>query len=186
MGRRGRYTVQFRRRREGRTDYRKRIALLKSGKPMLIVRKSNKYVFGQIALFDLKGDKIIVHAHSNELKKFGWPFALKNLPAAYLTGLLLGVRAKKAGYEIAIPNLGMQRKAMKGILFAFLKGAKDAGLQVPLGEEAIPDESRIKGEHIAAYFKQNRNHFKGYESSGIDATQMPQIFEQVKEKILKE
>jgi len=38
-------------------------------------------------------------------------------------------------------------------VFAALKGAVDAGLKVPHSESILPDESRIKGEHIAAYAK---------------------------------
>ena len=37
-----RHKVPFRRRREGRTDYRHRAALLRSGVPRAVVRKSNK------------------------------------------------------------------------------------------------------------------------------------------------
>ncbi|MGM0388528.1 MAG: 50S ribosomal protein L18, partial [Natrinema limicola] len=37
-----RYKVPMRRRREVRTDYHQRLRLLKSGKPRLVARKSNK------------------------------------------------------------------------------------------------------------------------------------------------
>ena len=39
-----RYAVKFRRRREGKTDYKKRLNLLKSELPRFIVRISNKYI----------------------------------------------------------------------------------------------------------------------------------------------
>ena len=35
------FKVKFRRRRELKTDYRKRLAMLKGNKPRLVVRKSN-------------------------------------------------------------------------------------------------------------------------------------------------
>ncbi|MDK2384746.1 MAG: 50S ribosomal protein L18, partial [Candidatus Korarchaeota archaeon] len=38
MARSARYKVRFRRRREGKTDYKKRLALLKSGLPRMVVR----------------------------------------------------------------------------------------------------------------------------------------------------
>src|SRR6266568_3178304 len=43
-----RYSVPFRRRREGRTDYKLRRALVRSGKPRAVVRVTNKYVYVQI------------------------------------------------------------------------------------------------------------------------------------------
>ena len=42
------YKVSFRRRREKKTDYAKRLALVKSGKFRLVVRKSNSDTYAQI------------------------------------------------------------------------------------------------------------------------------------------
>ena len=39
-----RYSVKFRRRREGKTNYKKRLAFVKSDLPRLVVRRSNKYL----------------------------------------------------------------------------------------------------------------------------------------------
>lgn len=38
-------------------------------------------------------------------------------------------------------------------VFAVLKGATDAGLNVPHDEEILPSDERIKGQHIASYAK---------------------------------
>ena len=62
-----RYRVPFRRRREGKTNYHKRLALLKSGKPRLVVRKTLNHHVAQIVLYDPKGDRTIVSAHTREL-----------------------------------------------------------------------------------------------------------------------
>ena len=66
-----RYVVPHKRRREGKTDYRKRLKLLKSKKPRLVVRKSLKHVRAQIIKYSPKGDETLVSATSEELKKFG-------------------------------------------------------------------------------------------------------------------
>src|SRR5713101_5927807 len=80
-----RYSLPYRRRREGKTDYKLRRALVKSGKPRAVVRLSNKYVTVQITDATLTGDIVRASASSRELPKLGWKGALGNLPAAYLT-----------------------------------------------------------------------------------------------------
>ena len=57
-------SVPFRRKREGRTDYKKRLAMLKSGKARLVVRKTLKNIYAQIIKYDAKGDIIIASACS--------------------------------------------------------------------------------------------------------------------------
>ena len=54
------YRVPFRRRREGKTDYRKRLKLLLSRKPRLVVRKSLNNIIAQIVEYDEKGDRVVV------------------------------------------------------------------------------------------------------------------------------
>lgn len=143
-----RYHVKFRRRRENRTDYRKRLKLLKSGEPRAIVRKTLNNTIVQIALYDEIGDKIVSSAISSELKKFGWKFSTKSVPAAYLTGYLAGKRAMKNNIESAVLDIGMQRPTKGGRVFAALKGMLDAGLEIPHSEEVLPDEDRIMGKHL--------------------------------------
>ena len=45
------HRIKFRRKREGKTDYRKRLKLLLGGKPRLVVRKSLKNITAQIAVY---------------------------------------------------------------------------------------------------------------------------------------
>ena len=89
------YVTQFRRRREGKTNYKKRLAMLKSGSHRLVVRKTNQHVMVQLIEYNPKGDKTIVHVNSKILENLGWKAGKKSVPAAYLTGLLAGTKAKE-------------------------------------------------------------------------------------------
>lgn len=96
------FQTKYRRRREGKTDYRQRHKLItqdknkyKSPKYRLVVRFSNKYVLCQIVYAEIIGDKVLCSAHSRELAKYGLKTGLKNYSAAYCTGLLLARRLLK-------------------------------------------------------------------------------------------
>jgi len=95
-----RFQTKFRRRREGKTDYRARKRLCAQSKDKynspryrLVVRYSNKYVQCQIVYAEMNGDKVVCSAHSSELRNYGINFGLKNFSASYATGLLLARRA---------------------------------------------------------------------------------------------
>ena len=94
-----RFQVKYRRRREGKTDYRARRQMVlqdktKFGAPKyrLVVRLSNKDVITQIVHAKTAGDDVIASAYSHELKDYGIPVGLTNYAAAYATGLLLARR----------------------------------------------------------------------------------------------
>jgi large subunit ribosomal protein L18 len=89
-------------------------------------------------------------AHSKELAEFGWKNATANLPAAYLTGLLCGLRGTKKGVKTAILDIGLCPSIAGSKTYAALKGAIDAGLKIPADEVIFPDPKRISGEHIKA------------------------------------
>ena len=91
-------TVSYRRKREQKTDYTKRMQLLVSRKPRVVVRITNKHIIAQLVEFTTSGDKVLVGVNSSDLKEQGWLYSCKNIPAAYLTGLLLGKAAQKKGY----------------------------------------------------------------------------------------
>lgn len=141
--------IPYRRKREGRTNYKKRLNLLISGTHRIVVRKTNKNIVLQIVDYDEKGDKVLVTANSSELKKYGWDHATGNLPAAYLTGMLAAKKSLKKNVKSAIVDLGLQIPAKGSRLFAAVKGAVDGGLQINCSEEAFPKEERIKGTHMA-------------------------------------
>jgi len=99
-----RFQTKYRRRREGKTDYRARKRLVTQAKNKfntpkyrMVVRLSNRYCYTQIVWATLKGDKILCQATSMELQKYGLPgdFGLKNWTACYATGLLLARRVLK-------------------------------------------------------------------------------------------
>ena len=163
------YLMSHRRRREGKTDYQKRLRLLKSGEPRLVVKKSLKYISAQVTEFNGKGDKVLATATSRELKKLGWDFACDNLPAAYLTGLLIGKKSLDKKINDAVLDSGLYPSVRGSRIYAVVKGAKNAGLNVPVDEKILPSEERIKGEHIAISEK-----FKS----------LPSEFEKIKGKII--
>jgi large subunit ribosomal protein L18 len=146
------YRVAFRRRREGRTDYKRRLALLKSQQPRVVVRRSLTNVRVQVVRYEATGDKVLASADGRELQALGLQGTSgKSLPAAYLTGLLAGQRAKQAGVEQAVLDLGRNTPHKGGRIFAALKGVVDAGIDVPHDEDVLPDEDRIKGGHIEGF-----------------------------------
>jgi len=179
-----------RRRREGLTDYRKRLKLVKSGLPRLVIRKTNRYIIVQVIKSKMGGDETLITVTSKKLAEYGWRASFKNTPAAYLTGLLAGMLAKKKGVEKAIVDIGLHRAVKGSKVFAAVKGFIDAGLEVPAGEEIFPDEDRIKGIPIKEYYK-------SLKESGVETIQFSKSdeqvymnlddhFSQVKERILKE
>lgn len=148
-----RYFVPFRRRREGKTDYYQRTRLVVSDVPRMVVRKTNRHIIVQLVTAEMDGDRTLVAANSAELEKYGYKGSTSSTPAAYLTGMLFAVKAKKAQHESAILDIGLNRATPGARVFAALKGAVEAGLAIPHGEEILPSDERAKGAHIAAYNK---------------------------------
>lgn len=132
------YKVLKRRRREGRTNYQKRLGMVKSGLPRMVVRRSNRYVTVQFINFDPLGDRTLLNVTGPTLaKKFNWQ-AKRNVWSAYLTGLYAGTLAKKAGVSDFILDSGMYTASAGNIVFAALKGALDSGLKTNFEEDKIP------------------------------------------------
>jgi large subunit ribosomal protein L18 len=149
MAHSARYRVKPRRRREGRTDYRKRLALLKSGKPRAVVRKSLKHIRIQIVEYKEGGDNIIASGFSKELvSKYNWKHSTSSTPAAYLTGLMAGKKAIKQGVSECILDIGRYPPVTGSKVFACQKGLIDAGLKCPFSEKKIPNEDRLIGKHL--------------------------------------
>ena len=185
-----RYALPYRRRREGKTDYKLRRALVKSGKPRAVVRLSNRYVTVQITDATVTGDIVRASATSRELPKLGWKGALGNLPAAYLTGALAARRATVKGVKEAILDLGLKGPTKGSKLFAVLKGLADAGLAVPHSPERLPPMERIGGAHIATYAKSlageqdvYKKRFSAYLSRGLKPEELSGHFEGVRKNI---
>ena len=142
-------TILYRRRREGKTDYSKRLKLLLARKPRLTVRLTNRKIIAQLIEFNPQGDKILVAVDSLALKEQGWNHSFRNLPAAYLTGLLIGKKVLEKKISEAILDSGFKSVLKKGVLTSFLKGVIDAGVNIPHGDDKIfPPEDRLAGKHI--------------------------------------
>ncbi len=180
------FTTPFRRRKQGKTNYKKRLSMLKSTLPRLVVRKTNKYIIAQLIEFNPKGDKTMVHANSKDLEKFGWKAGKKNLPAAYLTGLLAATKAKKAKIDKAILDIGFAMPKRKGWWSSALLGARDAGLAIKAGEEALPTNDRTSGKHIELFAKTpaGKKAFSKVRKK-TNPENLTEEFEKVKQKIMK-
>ncbi|MCJ7559725.1 50S ribosomal protein L18 [Candidatus Bathyarchaeota archaeon] len=191
MARGSNYCVPLRRRREGKTDYHARKALVLSGKPRLVARSTLKNVTVQIIVAKPHGDEVLAAAHSRELKKkYGWKAPTGNVPAAYLTGLLCGLKAKTKGVSEAILDIGLVAPTKGSKVFATLSGVLDAGVDVPHAEEKIVKE-RTKGEHIANYGKSLGSgsesysaKFSKYLEQELSPEKVPEYFAKVKADII--
>ena len=142
---------QYRRRKSGETDYRRRLKLLKSGQARAVVRISNTRAVCQIVTWDKDGDVVKLSTTGDDLvSKYGWPESnsRKNVPASYLTGFALGKSAIASGIDEAVLDIGLAASSSGSRVFAALNGMIDAGLEVPHADSVLPSEERINGEHI--------------------------------------
>lgn len=179
-----RYRVAPRRRRENKTDYRKRLKLLLSGMPRVVIRRTSRHMLVQIIEYKTDGDIVIASAHSKNLNKLDWKGSTSNTSAAYLTGLMCGINAKKKGIKMAILDMGLSLKSPS--IFAALKGVLDSDLNVPCDKKILPDEKRIRGEHVASYassLKDKKKRFSKYFERGLDPSDLPKHFTTVVSKI---
>ena len=153
-----------RRRRENKTDYGKRVGLLKSGSPRIVFRKSNRYIVAQYVTSKQAQDKIEFGVVSKDLIALGWPKensgSLKSIPAAYLTGLLMGKKIQEKKLENPIIDFGMNRMLYKTKTYAFLKGVIDSGIEIESREEIFPEEDRLQGKHLKEDFSSKFNEIK--------------------------
>ncbi|MBI5681216.1 MAG: 50S ribosomal protein L18 [Methanobacterium sp.] len=186
-----RYKVAFKRRREGKTDYGARLRLIDLEKARMVVRITNNHVIAQIIKVAPEGDETIISAHSNELKQMGWLGSTKNSSAAYLTGFLCAKKALKDDVDTAVLDIGLKSPTKGTKVFAVLKGAVDAGLNIPHGDSVLPTDERIRGEHVAQYAeslseKELNEKFSQYIKNGLSPKDLPDHFEKIKQKISEE
>lgn len=188
MAQGSRYKVAFKRRKEGKTNYGARLKLIELDKLRLVVRITNNHVIAQIVKVAPEGDETVISAHSNEIKKMGWLGSTKNTSAAYLTGFLCGKKALKGGIDEAILDIGLRSPTKGTNIFAVLKGAVDAGLNIPHGIAILPSDERITGEHVAQYAESLtdadlKKKFSGYIKNGLSPKDLPDHFGKIKQKI---
>jgi large subunit ribosomal protein L18 len=184
------YKVKFRRRRDGKTDYYRRRRLLLSRKPRLVVRKTNTKVIVQFIKANVIGDSTVASALSTELVSHGLSSGTGNMPAAYLTGMLAGLRAKARGIDSAVLDIGLIPPVKGSKIYAVLKGVLEAGLDIPHNPEALPDDDRTAGKHIVdafQYFSESSKETPMFSIVGKKKTNITSIqkkFETVKKALL--
>lgn len=145
---RANYVVPFRRKREHKTDYAKRLRLLKSRTPRVVVRRSNYQMTIQLVEYNPVGDKILRTVVSSSLKADGWNHSFKSIPASYLAGVKAGLDFKGHAKK-AVLDIGMHTPHKGSRLFAVLKGLVDAGFDVSHSDSVFPSEDRLSGKHIS-------------------------------------
>ena len=149
-----RLRTQKKRRREAKTDYKLRLNLLKSEKPRIVIRRTNKYFIVQVVESHEAQDKILSTTTSKDLLKNGWDKkyegSLKSIPAGYLTGLLVAKSLEKGDYII---DLGMTRTIAGNRSYSVVKGLIDGGAKINANEKVFPKEERLNGEHTKEEIK---------------------------------
>lgn len=186
------YTLSYRRKKLGLTDYRVRLRLIKSKKTRLVVRKYINSIIVQLVNYNPKGDLVLRSINSKILKHYGWNYNPCNLPSAYLLGLIIGLEAKKLNIKEAVFDIGLNASVKGSLLYSLLKGALDSGLIVPHDKIILPSEDRIKGKHIEDYYftlsKEGaiNKQFSKYLKNDSNPADITKNFEEVKLKILSE
>jgi len=171
-----------------KTNYRKRAAVIIGRHSFVTVRVTDQNVSTQVIKTTPTGDLVIASAHSHELAKHGWKGATNNLPACYLTGLLLGKKALEKGTGKAVLYIGKEHFTTR--VAACAKGIADSGVDIPISEESVPPEARIAGQHIADYANSLKSDEREYSSrfsallkNGLKPEDYPAHFEEVRAKI---
>lgn len=183
------YTVSYKRKRLGLTDYKSRLNLISSRKTRLVIRRYLNKLIIQLVNYNSKGDKVLISLDGNELRKYGWKYHLGNLPSAYLLGLIAGLEAKKIKIKEAVLDIGLIESLKGSSIYSALKGAVDSGLTVPHGKEILPNEDRVNGKHVMDYYnslsqdKKNKI-FSKYLKNNVNPANIVKDFQEIKSKIL--
>ncbi len=184
------YISTLKRIREGKTDYRKRKAILVGKHVFASIRISNENVIVQITKAEVKGDRVLASAHTRELLKYGWKGSRKSMPACYLVGLLAGKKAKAKGIDSCIIYTGL--RGFTSRIAACTKGLIDAGLNIPVDADSLPSEDMIMGKHIVDYANLLKSHdtnvyntrFSALIARGLKPEDYIEHFKDVKDNIL--
>lgn len=137
----------LRRRREGRTDYGRRLKLLTSRKIRCVVRLTERNSIVQMVEYRETKDFVRTGATSRELTRFGWDRGTSSVPAAYLAGYLSGKKALAIEIREAILDFGFVNPRDNERVRACARGLIDSGIEIPFNLEV--DEERIKGKHTS-------------------------------------
>jgi len=165
-----------------------------------VVRITNTRVICSVVKAFIDGDRVVAYADSSELKEYGVNFGLSNHFAAYATGFLCGRRAlqTKGLDSIYEPNtnigeytvtedkddehraykvfldIGLARASKGANVFIAMKGASDAGLQIPHSESKFYGYTKEKGLdatelHDRIFMKKNVEYMKNLKENDDEA-----------------
>lgn len=177
------YRVGLKRRRLGRTDYRRRTRYLISGLPRLVIRRSNAHYLAHVVVAREEGDLTVASAHSREVVgDYGWLGHTGSAASGYLTGYLCAKRAAKAGVDEAILDAGLLIPEAGSNVYATLKGAIDGGLKVPCDDGILPKMGRIRGDDLAKAAQEDESVLR-FRKKGLDATSLPTHFDEVVQRM---
>lgn len=181
---------KYRRKEEGKTDYAKRLNLLKSGKPRLVIRKKLNNIIIQFIEYTPDGDKTISTFTKKNIEQLGWKAHGGNRSSAYLIGLFAGLKTKSKIKE-CILDLGLQASIKGASLYAALKGILDSEIKVACSEEILPKEELIIGSNIGTYAKKlsqdkekYEKQFSKYLKNNLKPENFEEHFKEIKNKIL--
>jgi large subunit ribosomal protein L18 len=183
--------MKFRRRREAKTDYKSRLAIVSGGLDRIVIRKTSRTLVSQVSRYSEKGDVTLAQANSSELAAFKWP-ARSNRPTAYLLGLLLAKKIKADGKfkdgEFVL-DIGLSAPVKNSIPFVFAKGCVDGGMNLRNGIKIEENVYNCSDSKYAKELKEKdpekyQKQYSEYIKAGVDATALGSIFKQAKELIL--
>ncbi|KAG9138560.1 hypothetical protein Leryth_012895 [Lithospermum erythrorhizon] len=190
-----RYQVKFKRRREGKTDYRARTRLINQDKNKyntpkyrFVVRFTNKDIIAQIVSASITGDMVLASAYAHELHS-----TLK---------LVLQTRCSQ---RFIVLNFNYLSEIGSHVLDTHsycraLKGALDGGLDIPHSDKRFAGfnkESKqldaevhrkyIYGGHIADYMRtmqeeepeKYQSHFSEYLKRSLEADGLEEVYKKV-------
>jgi large subunit ribosomal protein L18 len=153
-----------------------------------VIRKSSKKIIAQLIEYDPLGDKVLATVTSTKLLSMGWNASTSNLPAAYLTGIMIGVLSKKKKISRATLDIGMNAHVKGSRVYSCLKGAIEGGLEVTCDDSTFPPDERLYGQHIMTYAKKssdNTQQFHKYREKCFDMSQFPDMVRRLKDKLLE-
>jgi large subunit ribosomal protein L18 len=185
------YTVGFKRKRKGKTNYKKRLNYLKSEKTRITIRTTKNDIIIQAIDFNESGDRTISTLKALDLRKMGWNYNPGNIPSSYLAGLYFGIK-NKGKIKESIIDLGLKSITKGNRLSAAIKGIKDSGINISCSEKIFPSENKIDGTSITEYansLSENKEkyekQFSKYLKKGLDPKNIKQDFKKIKETIMK-
>ena len=170
-----RFQVQYKRRREGKTDFRARRQMVLQDKTKfnapkfrLVARVTGTDVVAQIVHAKAGGDHVVMAAYSHELPAFGVSVGLTNYAAAYATGLLVA-RRLLTKLKIADKFPGA-KEATGDFTKTVAKGDDNGGKQFPF--KAILDIGLARTTTVARCF----GVLKGAVDGGLAVPHKPNRF----------